>query len=132
MKPVKFFVKAALIICVLSTTTVRSLSAQQTLATTNSATAPIRYMGSQDGLLVFEVNLTLPANKRTDLRILDGFGNAIFEERLTGTTHKKRYKITGENGRRISFQVITGQSTIRQSFDINYKVAETWEVVAGR
>lgn len=95
---------------------------------TQAVESRIRFTGSQDDMLLFDVQPdNLPA-KGTELRILNESGDPIFAERISATSHSCRYRILPNDMEVITFTISGKAFYYNQSFTINRKTEERLEV----
>lgn len=88
----------------------------------------IKFVGSEEDMLVFEVQLDNLPVKGSTLSILDEKNNPIFEERITTGVLIRRYKIARDEMGMITFKISGKTFSVSQSFTINYRVEEKLEV----
>jgi hypothetical protein len=101
---------------------------QASLSVKPVTTDKIRFIGEEGDMLVFELHIDNPQANGSWLKIYDGDNNVIFEEKITDKSLLRRYKIERADIKRITFSVNGKSYSFSQSFTINYKVEEFWEV----
>jgi len=123
-----FFQKLAFIAFVFFSSANFLFAQSQTSFTQSTTDVKIRFVGAEEDLLIFEVQLTNLPTKGSDLVIMDENGNIIFEERIATVSHTCRYKIVRNNMELITFKISGKTFLFNQSFAISYKVEEKLEV----
>ncbi|HAO45456.1 MAG TPA: hypothetical protein PLZ45_04025 [Ferruginibacter sp.] len=121
-------------VCLLVLATVSNLfSFTQAQVTTayagaKTATGDIRFIKTEDNLLVFDLQLNNLPSSGALLRITDGDNNVILEQRISSETYGIRYKIEKADIRQLHFEILGKKVFINQSFNIGSKVEERTEV----
>jgi hypothetical protein len=128
MKPISIYLVKAIFVLI-TTLSAGSFTRAQKLATENLRFGQVFYVGTdQDNRLIFELQLTNLPEKGNVLRISDE-DRILFEERINAKTYRRRYKIDRSELNKIYFEVINGQTLLKETFQLNYKVEEKWEVI---
>ena len=84
----------------------------------NDAANKVQFMGVEENYLLFDLRFSeLPA-KGCTLQIMDGTGNTLFEEIVSGNTFMRRFKVTRDGISKISFKASGKGFTFNQSFTI--------------
>ncbi|WP_148661267.1 hypothetical protein [Flavisolibacter tropicus] len=82
----------------------------------------IRYVGKVEDMLLFDVNFDNDNAGR--FRIIDEFGNTLFDEKVQSLVGVKRFKIKTEGARKIHFETTTKEGIQRKTFVIAFHVEE--------
>ena len=84
--------------------------------------AAVRYMGKEADLLVFNVHF----NYRTEgrFRILDEYGDVLFDEKVQPNAMVKRFKIASRLTSKLHFESHTRGQNQRKTFTVAYEVEE--------
>jgi uncharacterized lipoprotein YajG len=103
----------------------------QSISAEQKQHAEVTYMGIQDGLMVFSVNMAdIPA--KSYIRISDEEGTFLFEEKLNSALSSKRYKINPAGFSKIRFDIYNKSFAVSQSFQVQVQVEEKLLVKAIR
>ena len=104
-------------------TTLSGTNAVQAAAPANEQPlASIRYIGKQADLLVFNVHFNYSTEGR--FRILDEYGNVLFEEKVQPNATVKRFKIASRLTSTLHFESLTRGQNQRKTFAVAYQVEE--------
>ena len=117
---------------IVSTGTVQVAEAQLPVASIHHAANRIKFVGVENEMLVFELLLNNLPQEGSWLRITDEQGTLVFEERIKGTTLNKRYKVVRNRMTQIQFEILSKRSLLKESFHVNLRTEEKWEVTKGR
>lgn len=101
---------------------------QNTLFSTPSTGGHVHFIGINEGMLVFEVQLENVQQKEIVLTIDDENGYEIYSERIEKPAFIKRYKIEKNAMNKIQFNIKEQQKTSTETFNVNYKLEEKFEI----
>jgi hypothetical protein len=87
----------------------------------------VQYVGKEAGAFVFDVRFGYGTVGR--FRIVDEFGNVLFDEKVQPIAMAKRFKISADDATRFHFESITKEGTQRKTFVIAVQVEEKINVV---
>ncbi len=88
----------------------------------------IKFIGSEENMLIFELNLyDVPATGST-LVILDAEKNVIFRQKILYNSYTRRYKIVCDGISGVTFKISGKEFALNQSFSIRHRIEEKWEV----
>lgn len=130
MKSIKSFIPKTVFIAILLFNACNFVYAQKQseVEAAQGADSRIKFAGSKEDMLLFDVQLdNLPA-KGVILRILNEFGEPIYTERISAAFHNCRYKIILNNMEKITFTVSGKGIYYDQTFIISMKSEERLEV----
>ena len=119
MKSIKFvFLKAIIVVfftfCAGSS---YSQNSSESYIKTEAANK-VQFMGIENDFLVFDLLFMEVPAKGCTLKIMDNYGNIMFEESIVGNSYTRRYKVAKEETSRISFKAMGKGFTFNQSFTI--------------
>ena len=110
----KLFFAAAFLL-VLSTAKAQST---ETVATNNAAT--VKFLGTQDDMLVFDISYTNPANGKFQVVIKDQYGTPVYQNVFTEKTIYKQFRLPKSDKDRVVFVIRDFKDAdIVKTFDIN-------------
>jgi len=111
-----FFGKLSLAAAFLSV--LSSAKAQSTGGTDNAAT--VKYLGTQDDMLVFDISYTNPTNGKFQVVIKDQDGTAVYQNVFSEKTIYKQFRLPKSEKDRVVFVIRDYKDAdIVKTFDIN-------------
>jgi hypothetical protein len=125
----QLFVKAVLAAVLLVTTGGAGMGQQHTAISIPETGDKIRYAGTEDNMLLFDVQLeNFPAADR--LQIFDNNKNLVFEEKIPANTPVRRYKILKDDIdiSTVSFRLSGKSFSFTQSFSVQYRIEERVDI----
>ena len=103
---------------------VQTFAQAQTFPACNKAMNKIQFIGMEEEMLVFDLQLTNLTAKGSWIGVMDGDKNVFFEKRIHSSTYLKRYKISKDNISKLHFEVINHETILKESFQLKYMVEE--------
>lgn len=125
----QLFVKAVLAAVLLVTTAGVGMGQQLSAVNITETGDKIRYAGTEDNMLLFDVQLeNFPAADR--LQIFDNGKNLVFEEKIPVNTPVRRYKISKDDIdiSTVSFRLSGKSFSFTQSFSVHYRIEERVDI----
>jgi hypothetical protein len=117
---------------IISTGAAPITKAQAPIANVKLVSNKIQFIGVEGDMLVFELLLNDLPKEGSWLRITDENRTLIFEERIKSSSHSKRYKVIRNSMNKIQFEIFSKQTLLKESFNVNLKMEEKWEVIKAR
>lgn len=88
--------------------------------------ATIRFVGKAEGMLLFDVTFNYGTIGR--FRIVDEYGNTLFDEKVQSLIPVKRFKIAAEGISKLHFESISKANVQRKTFVVTYQLEEKFKV----
>ena len=125
MKKQIMFAIAKLTFVVLFVMTVAGVSAQESVSTQAEKNAQINYLGTQDGMVLFNVAFANPTGNKFVVTVTDRDGFTIYQEASSDKKFDKRFKLLAPDSSKLTFVIKNAKETaLTQSFEINTHVVE--------
>lgn len=113
-----FFGKLSLATAFVLTLSTAKAQSTESVATDNTAT--VKYLGTQDDMLVFDVSYTNPATGKFQIVIKDQEGNALYQNVFSEKTIYKQFRLPKSDKDRIVFLIRDYRDAdIVKAFDVN-------------
>jgi hypothetical protein len=92
----------------------------------------VKYVGSDDDYLTFEITITTANVKYSELQINDANDGSLYAEILKSTSKTETVKIEKkDDNQNLRFELIAGDKKYFKSFEVNTKVIEKTTVLEG-
>jgi hypothetical protein len=125
MKKQIMFAIAKLTFIVLFVMKVAEVSAQTSVATPAEKNAQINYLGTQEGMVLFNVIYDNPTGNKFTVNVVDQEGYSIYQETSSDKKFDKRFKLLAPDNSKLTFVIKNARETnFTQSFEINTHVVE--------
>lgn len=123
MKSQNSIMSKVVLVVALFLTTFSGLHARQPVKVTKEQPlTSIRYIGKEDDLLIFDVRFSYNTEGR--FRILDEYGNVLFDEKVQPRFTAKRFKIATQTSSKIHFESVTREQSQRKTFTVVFQIEE--------
>ena len=131
----KFF-KAAALILVLSGSSYVNAQVMQVAATTEHGTgvsnAVINHIGTNNGMMLFEVKVENVSGEKFRVIVKDVDGTVLFQDSYDDKNFSKKFMIPKTDSDKLVFVIKSSSATKSQSFQINSNTRVVEEVVVKR
>jgi hypothetical protein len=125
MKKQIIFAIAKLTFIVLFVMTVAGVSAQTSVSLSAEKNAQINYLGTQEGMVLFNVTFDNPGGNKFTVTVVDQEGFTIYQEASSDKKFDKRFKLLAPDNSKLTFVIKNAKDTaFTQSFEINTHVVE--------
>ena len=110
---------------VLLFTSVAATEAQAATVNPGDKITEVKYVGTSDDAVVFNVSVDNPTGGKFSVIVLDEQGDKLFEEIYTDKKFDKRFKLPKAEKNKLTFVIRNFKTAdIKQSFEINTKYTE--------
>jgi hypothetical protein len=125
MKKQIMFAIAKLTFIVLFVMTVAGACAQTSAAMPAEKNAQINYLGTQEGMVLFNVTFDNPSGNKFTITVVDEEGFTIYQQASSDKKFDKRFKLLAPDNSKLTFVIKNAkETTLTQSFEINTHVVE--------
>jgi hypothetical protein len=132
MKTLKFkFIAVAFASFVISANTASAQAIQANYAVKTAEPLSVKYLGSDDNYLVFEVTVNSADSKNALLGVSDKAEGELYTESIRSTQKTQKLKIEKRDSQELNFKLSVGSTVYNKSFSINTSRVEN-TVVAER
>jgi hypothetical protein len=106
--------------------TVATTQAQTSVTAPVAKSAEVKYLGTQDDLILFKVSVDNPNGNKFSVIVTDNEGNQLFQEVYNDKKFEKRFKLPQSENGKLTFVVRNFKDAADevQSFDINTRIVE--------
>jgi hypothetical protein len=94
----------------------------------NTDAMSVKYIGSEEGYLLFQVEVNTPANGFSLFKINDKTDGEIFSQSWKNTTKMQTFKIERKGDQELSFTLYAGKKTFTKSFSTSTSLIENTTV----
>ncbi len=120
MKTLKFkFIAVAIASFVISANTVSAQAIQAIYAVKTAEPLSVKYLGSDDNYLVFEVTVNSAESKNALLGVSDKAEGELYTESIRSTQKTQKLKIEKRDSQELNFKLSVGSTVYNKSFSIN-------------
>ncbi len=120
MKTLKFkFIAVAIASFVISANTVSAQAIQANYAVKTAEPLSVKYLGSDDNYLVFEVTVNSADSKNALLGVSDKAEGELYTESIRSTQKTQKLKIEKRDSQELNFKLSVGSTVYNKSFSIN-------------
>ncbi|MGC4103849.1 hypothetical protein [Ferruginibacter sp.] len=115
-------IATALVAVVLFATT----ASAQTAAKTVKATEPftVKYIGSEDDYLYFQVEITNPSSDFSMLKINDKSEGELYSQSWKASLKQQTFRIEKKDGQELNFKLLSGNKVYSKSFSATTSLIE--------
>ena len=102
---------------------------KKTEATTNvEGNIVVRYMGEDNEYVVLQIVLNKAEKKDAILRITDGMGTELFNERFNTAEHVRYIKVSPEELKNIEVAMTTSEGDLKKKYNLNMSKVNTFTI----
>jgi uncharacterized lipoprotein YajG len=106
-------------------TLVASTNAHATTLNPTDKAADVKYLGSSDDAMLFNVSFDNPDGKKFSIIVLDEDGSQLFQEVYTEKKFSKRFKLPKADKNKLTFVIRDFKGAdMKQTFEINTRFVE--------
>jgi hypothetical protein len=88
----------------------------------------VRYMGEDNEFVVLQVILTKGSKSDAFLRINDGYGNELYNERFSSAEHVRYIKVSPDELKSIEVALRTMEGDLKKIYNLNMSKVSTFKI----
>jgi hypothetical protein len=94
------------------------------VANTTTENFSVKYTGTEEGFICFDVTMPSNANKNVFVRVEDKKEGELFANSFVKTNKGLKFKIEKKNGQEIRFRIYNGNNVFEKTFTANTTLLE--------